>query len=80
MLEPYTEDQLVNLLEGSWLGLQWFSSTIHNYFIACIKLGITEQTSKMLMAIIRFCLKHNKYNELIYTYENNMARLFIFLK
>lgn len=80
LLERYTEEQIYNLLQSSCLGLKWSATEIYNYFVACIKLGITESTSKMMLAMIKFSEKHNKYNELIYNYENNINRLFIFLK
>lgn len=33
-----------------------------------------------MLAMIKFSERHCKYNELIYNYENNISRLFIFLK
>lgn len=33
-----------------------------------------------MISMIKFCEKHYKYSELGYTYEENINRLFIFLK
>jgi hypothetical protein len=62
------------------MGLTWDTLSIYNFFVSCIKLGITEATSKLMIAMIRYCEKKYKYNELIYNFENNFEKLFIFLK
>ena len=80
ILERYSGDQLLNMLEGSSLGLKWSAVAVYNYFVGCIRMGVTENTVKMMEGMIRFCEKHQKYEELIYTYEHNLSRLFIFLK
>lgn len=51
--------------------MTWDSASVYNFFVSCIKLGVTESTSKLMIAMIKFCEKRNKYNELIYNFETN---------
>ena len=80
VLGKYSQEQVQNILEMCWLGVNWGRTAIHNYFTSCIKLGLTDSTLKMMLAMVKFCQKHNKFSELLYAFENNLSRLFIFLK
>ena len=48
-------EQIEGYLNGTFIGLKWDCQTVHNYFVGCIKLGITESTSRLIIGMIKFC-------------------------
>lgn len=80
LLANYSEEEIENFLSKSAIGMEWDSLAVQSYFLACVKMGITPVTAKLIVAMIRYCLRTSKTAELLAAYELNLTKIFIFMK
>ena len=78
VLDLYNQEEAQNMLEMCWLG-QLGQDCCSQLFHTCINLRLKDSTLKMMLTMVNFCQKHNKFSEQLYVFKNNLCRLLIFL-